>query len=110
MAAMTGTDPMLVLTTLPATFDVALFARTLVDERLAACVSVYGPMQSYYRWKGAVEEDEERQVVIKTTAANLRPLEARFASLHPYEVPELVALPIEEGGAAYLDWLRESTR
>jgi periplasmic divalent cation tolerance protein len=110
MALMSGTGAILVLTTLPATFDVALFARTLVTERLAACVSVYGPMQSFYRWKGAVEEDEERQVVIKTTAATLPALEQRFASLHPYEVPELVALPIEEGGAAYLDWLRESTR
>ena len=65
-------------------------ATTLVDERLAACVNVHGPMTSIYRWKGAVEHEAERQLVIKTTRARLPALEARLRELHPYELPEFV--------------------
>lgn len=99
----------LVLTTYPADGDSAAFARTLVDERLAACVSVLPPMQSFYRWKGAVDTASERQVLIKTKATQLAALEQRVQALHPYEVPEFLVLNIEAGSPAYLSWLNEST-
>lgn len=97
-----------VLTTLPADADAAAFARTLVDERLAACVSVYGVMQSVYRWQGRIAVDDERQVVIKTTADRVAGLQSRLAGWHPYEVPEFLVLPAAGGGDAYLAWVRES--
>ena len=99
----------LVLTTYPADGDADAFARTLVDERLAACVSVLPPMQSFYRWKGEVETAGERQVLIKTKAAQLAALEQRVQALHPYDVPEFLVLNIEAGSPAYLSWLNAST-
>ena len=101
-------DCALVLTTFPADGDADGFARTLVSERLAACVSVLPPMQSTYRWKGSVETADERQVLIKTKAASVAALEKRVRELHPYEVPEFLVLNIEAGSAAYLSWLNES--
>lgn len=100
---------LLVLTTLPENADAGGFAKTLVDERLAACVSIFGGIRSVYRWQGDVAEDRERQIVIKTTAARLEPLMIRVRELHPYAVPELVALPVVGGDAEYLRWLDEST-
>ena len=102
-------DFVLVLTTYPADGDADGFARALVDERLAACVSVLAPMQSIYRWKGEVETASERQVLIKTKAAQLAALEQRVQALHPYDVPEFFVLKIETGSPAYLSWLNEST-
>ena len=94
-------DVVIVLTTLGIATDAAAFAETLVQERLAACVSLLPPMLSVYRWEGAVVRDEERQVVIKTTRDALPQLEVRVRALHPYAVPEW--LVIEAGGAsAYL--------
>jgi periplasmic divalent cation tolerance protein len=98
----------IVLTTFPADGDVAAFARALVDERLAACVNVLPPMESTYRWQGAVERASERQVIMKTTAARLADLNTRIAALHPYDVPELLVLPLAGGGDRYLKWVRES--
>jgi periplasmic divalent cation tolerance protein len=100
----------LVLTTFPADGDADAFARALVDERLAACVSVLAPMQSTYRWKGGVESAAERQLLIKTKAAQVAALEARVKELHPYEVPEFLVLTIEAGSPAYLSWLAEGVR
>ncbi|MDP2320671.1 MAG: divalent-cation tolerance protein CutA [Acidobacteriota bacterium] len=102
-------DFVLVLTTYPADGDADGFARALVDERLAACVSVLPPMQSFYRWKGEVETASERQVLIKTKAAHVAALEQRVQALHPYEVPEFLVLDIGAGSPAYLSWLNEST-
>jgi periplasmic divalent cation tolerance protein len=99
----------IVLTTLPAGADAAAFARTLVEERLAACVSVGGEMRSVYRWKDAVEEDRERQVVVKTVLGMVGPLRTRIAALHPYEIPEFLVIPADGGGDAYLEWVRRST-
>ena len=99
----------IVLTTFPAERDVEPLARTLVEERLAACVNVLPPMTSIYTWKGAVERADERQIVIKTVAARVGDLEARLKSLHPYDVPEFVVLPIAQGSQAYLSWLADST-
>ena len=103
------TEVVLVLTTMPDAESAEVFARTLVDERLAACVNVHGPMTSVYRWKGAVERDAERQVVVKTTRGRLPALEARLCSLHPYELPEFLVLAVEDGSAAYLNWVREES-
>lgn len=108
MSVSDTSDVAVVLTTLPADADAASLARTLVGERLAACVNVLPPMTSVYRWKGQVEQDREQQLVIKTTAGGVAALAARLRELHPYELPEFVVLDAT-AGAAYAAWLREST-
>jgi periplasmic divalent cation tolerance protein len=97
-----------VLTTLPADADGAAFGRTLVEERLAACVNLLPPMSSVYRWEGQVEQDTERQMIVKTSRERVVALWERIRELHPYEVPEFVVLPIVDGSDAYLRWLGES--
>jgi len=106
---MADTPHVLVLTTLPADADAAVFARTLVSERLAACVNLLAPMESVYRWEGDVQRDAERQLIMKTTRARVDALWQRVRELHPYEVPEFLVLPIADGSDAYLRWLGEST-
>jgi len=98
-----------VLTSLPVEADAEAFGETLVKERLAACVSVGAPMTSIYTWKGAIESGLERQVLVKTVRDKVPMLKARLAALHPYDVPELLVLPVAEGGEAYLAWVRECT-
>jgi periplasmic divalent cation tolerance protein len=107
---MNETDYVLVLTTLPADADSGSFARSLVEERLAACVSLLPVMESTYRWEGQVEIDAERQVLIKTARARVEALWERVRTLHPYDVPEFVVLPIVDGNEAYLRWVGESSR
>jgi periplasmic divalent cation tolerance protein len=97
-----------VLTTLPADADANAFGRVLVEERLAACVSVVGPLHSIYRWNGAIEEAREQQLVIKTDATAVEALKRRIGTLHPYEVPELLVVPVSDGGEAYVAWVRQS--
>jgi periplasmic divalent cation tolerance protein len=101
------TNAVVVLTTLGESTDAAAFARVLVADRLAACVNVLPPMTSLYRWKSAIEEDREQQLVIKTTRDRVPAIEARFHELHPYELPEFVVLSAE-ASTAYLNWLVES--
>ena len=98
-------QPLLVLCTCPDAASAARIAETLVAERLAACVTRLPGARSVYRWQGAIEQADEVQLLIKTTRACFEPLRARLAALHPYEVPEILALPIEAGHAPYLDWL-----
>ena len=100
----------IVLTTLPLDRDAEALARTLVDEKLAACVNILTPMRSIYAWKGVTEAADERQLLIKTTGDRLREVEARLRELHPYELPEFIVIPIMEGSADYFAWLTESTR
>jgi periplasmic divalent cation tolerance protein len=107
---MNETDYVVVMTTLPADADAATFAQTLVETRLAACVNLLAAMDSVYRWEGNVEQEPERQVVIKTSRARLAALWERVRELHPYEVPEFIVLPIVDGNDAYLRWVGESTR
>ena len=102
-------EPILVLTTWPAAQDAQALAETLVTERLAACVSVLPEMESVYLWKGRLERDRERQIVLKTTRGRLEALTARVRSLHPYDVPEWLVIPVTAGSEAYLAWLRAST-
>jgi periplasmic divalent cation tolerance protein len=103
-------DFVIVLTTFPADGDAETLARKLVDERLAACVSILPPMQSIYRWEGATEQASERQLLIKTATHRVKPLETRLKQLHPYDVPEFVVIPVLEGSGDYLSWLVASTR
>lgn len=103
-------DVVIALITWPAGEDAAPTAATLVEERLAACVNLLPPMESVYRWQGTVERAAERQVVIKTTRQAVERLLARLASLHPYEVPEMLVLPVSGGGEAYLRWIAENTQ
>ena len=83
-------------------------AEALVERGLAACVNVVAGVQSVYRWKGAVEHDEESLLVVKTTRAAIAPLNVALAELHPYETFELVALDIAGGAPDYLGWIGES--
>lgn len=106
----TSKSPVVVLVTCPADRDPVPLARALVEERLAACVNVLPEMRSFYAWQGAIHDDAERQLIIKTTADRTVALEARVREVHPYEMPEFLVLRIEQGNEAYLGWLRDSTR
>jgi periplasmic divalent cation tolerance protein len=103
------TDCVVVWTTISTTTDSRKLASALVGERLAACVNVLAPMESIYRWKGEVQTDPERQLIMKTTAARVPALKARLVQLHDYEVPEFIVTPVIDGSDAYLNWIREST-
>jgi periplasmic divalent cation tolerance protein len=101
---------MVALTTVGSAEAAQKLVETLVTERLLACGNVVGPIQSTYVWKGALSRDAEFLIVMKTRRELLEPLLARMRQLHPYEVPEFLALPVEAGFAGYLAWLRENTR
>jgi periplasmic divalent cation tolerance protein len=102
-------DCVMVWTTIGSATDAHHLASLLVTERLAACVNVLGEMDSVYRWKGKIENDRERQVIMKTTTGRIPALQARLHELHDYDVPEFVVVPIVGGSDAYLQWIREST-
>ena len=104
------TDVVLVFTTVADDDRAEQLARRLVDEQLAACVNLHPPMVSLYRWRGTLERDTERQMVIKTTRDRLASLEARLGQLHAYELPEFLVVAVDDGSAAYLDWVREGVR
>lgn len=96
--------------TCPDQASAAVIARALVDERLAACVQRLPGLRSTYRWRGTVEEAEEVQLTIKTTADRIEAIGARLRELHPHELPELVAVEAHAGLPAYLDWVADQTR
>ena len=104
------TAPVIVLSAVGALPEAQKIARTLVDERLAACVNVVPGVTSIYRWKGTVEQEPELILVIKTVAERVDALKARLLELHPYELPELVVIPIGGGHGAYLEWMAEQVR
>jgi periplasmic divalent cation tolerance protein len=85
-------------------------AATLVGERLAACAQVLGPVLSTYSWQGVIERAEEWYCHLKTTMGRLPALKTRILELHPYEVPEIIALPIVDGGERYLEWVRKELK
>jgi len=101
-------DLILILTTMPDDKRADELASALVEEKLAACVNVHGPMTSTYRWKGVVERDVERQIVIKTTPQRRDAIEARLRALHPYELPELVVIDARSSDA-YGRWVIASS-
>jgi periplasmic divalent cation tolerance protein len=99
----------LVLTTVPDLERAGTIARTLVEEGLAACVNIGGPMTSIYRWQGTIETASEHQLVIKTARDRVSAVHARVAALHPYDLPEFLVLEVAGGDAAYLAWLTAQT-
>ncbi|HEU0012438.1 MAG TPA: divalent-cation tolerance protein CutA [Longimicrobium sp.] len=99
----------LALSTAPDAETAARIARALVQERLVACANLVPGLTSVYRWEGAVEEAAEVLLLMKTRRELVGPLKERIAALHPYQVPELVSAPIEDGLPAYLDWVRAET-
>ena len=104
-----NTQPLLVLTTLPDVSQAESIARRLIDDGCAACVSVGAPVRSLYHWRGKTEMTSEIPLTIKTTAGCYDALEALLKSLHPYELPEIVAVPITAGLAPYLNWNAAAT-
>ncbi len=104
------TAPVLVMSAVGAQSDAQKIARTLVEERVAACVNIVPGITSIYRWKGSVEQEPELLLVIKTMADRVEPLKARLLELHPYELPEVVVIPIVAGHQVYLEWIAEQVR
>jgi periplasmic divalent cation tolerance protein len=100
---------LLVFTNLPDRAAAERIAGLLVEQRLAACVNLLAPCRSVYRWKGAVQHDEEHPMLIKTTQERYAALERALRAAHPYELPEIIALPVERGLPAYLDWVSAET-
>ena len=104
----TASPFVIVLTTFPADGDVEMVARTLVEERLVACVNILPVMDSVYLWQGTLDQSRERQMVLKTIHGRVDELMRRLEELHPYEVPELLVLPVSGGGERYLAWIGEN--
>ena len=104
------TDALLVLTTLPSADKAAEVAKALVEERLAACANLLPAVRSIYRWQGKLQDENEVLVLLKTRAEHLERLKLRILELHPYEVPEVLAVPVEAGYQPYLDWLAGETK
>lgn len=96
---------LVVLVTAPSAEKAEEIARTVVEERLAACVNVLPAVRSVYRWEGKVQDDAEALMVVKTRADAFERLRERIVSLHPYDCPEVVALPVVTAHAPYLEWL-----
>ena len=99
---------LLVLTTIGSEAEASGLGRSLVEKRLVACVNEVGPVKSIFAWKGKVEEATERLLLMKTRSERYAELEAAIRELHPYDVPEIIAVPIEQGSEAYLNWIDES--
>jgi periplasmic divalent cation tolerance protein len=104
------TAALLVLTNLPDRAAAEKLARTLVGEKVAACVNILAPCRSVYTWEGKVEEADEVPCLIKTTVDRYEALERAIRAAHPYDVPEIVATPIVAGLPAYLQWVEAETR
>lgn len=100
---------LLVLTNLPDRTAAEMLANALIEARLAACVNILPPCRSVYRWQGAVEASDEVPLLIKTSEARYAALETAIRALHPYELPELIAVPITHGLPAYLGWVAAET-
>lgn len=105
-----GPAPVRVETTTDDRDEAENIARSVIASRLAACAQVSGPITSFYRWEGAVQSDEEWTVVMKTAGDRLTALTAHLIDAHSYDVPEIIAVPIEGGNPGYLDWLVDETR
>jgi periplasmic divalent cation tolerance protein len=102
-------NAVLVITNLPDRAAAEKLADALIAKRVAACVNILAPCRSVYRWKDAVQRDEEHPMLIKTTRERYAALEAAIREAHPYELPEIIAVPIEHGLPAYLAWVAAQT-
>jgi len=103
-------DSLLVLTNLPDRASAEKLATLLIEQRLAACVNVLAPCGSVYRWQGEIRHDEEHPLLIKTAQDRYAELEAAIRANHPYELPEIIAVPVVHGLPAYLGWVLSETR
>lgn len=103
------TGAVVVLSAVASAEDAERIAASLVEHDLAACVNVVPGVRSFYRWKGVLQRDEERLLVIKTRAERFEALREALVALHPYELPEVIALPIAAGHAPYLEWITAGT-
>lgn len=103
-------EVLVVMTNAPNRETAETLARALIDARAAACVNILSPCTSIFRWQGAVETAEEVPVFIKTTAARYAEVEALVRGLHPYELPEIVAVPVGRGLPGYLAWIEAETK
>lgn len=104
------TDKILVISTCAAEADAERIARALLDARLAACVNIVPGLRSFYRWKGEIESAAEFMLIVKTSRDLFPALRTEIEKLHPYEVPELLALPVLAGAENYLSWLEANLR
>ncbi len=104
------TDAQLVLSMFPTADTAGNVARALVEERLAACCNIIPAVRSIYRWQDKLQDENEVLVFIKTRSEQIERVKSRILELHPYAVPEILALPVESGYAGYLEWLAQVTR
>jgi periplasmic divalent cation tolerance protein len=105
-----ASDHLLVLCTCPGNTVAAEIATALIEQELAACVNRVTGVKSWFRWEGHLDQEEEVLLLIKTTAARFAELEAMVRRLHPYDVPELIGIPITVGSEAYLKWIGDATQ
>ena len=103
-------DAVIILTSFPDGIDLSGFWRELLQERLVACVTTLGKSESIYRWEEKIEEAKEQSVLIKTTRDKVESIDARIKQFHPYEVPEILVLPVIDGYSGYIDWVQKATR
>lgn len=107
---MIGPNPVCVVyVTVPSLEKARDMARLFVEECLVACANIF-PVQSIYRWQGRIEEEQEFQLLLKTTTARFAELQTRIAEIHPYENPEIIQIPVTEGAQAYLEWIHSSVK
>ena len=102
------TDTLVVLVTTPSAEEAARLARAVVEEKLAACGNVVPAVRSIYRWEGKICDEQEALLVLKAPARRFPELRDRIVALHPYDVPEVIALRIEDGSERYIDWIVQS--
>jgi periplasmic divalent cation tolerance protein len=107
--SMPHTDAVVVLTTVASEDEAVKLVRTLLERRLIACGTLFPNARSLYRWQGKVADEREIVVMLKTRSARLEPLQSAFGELHPYKVPELLAMPVSSGLDKYLDWINSET-
>jgi len=100
----------IVYTTVGSEEEAVLIARTVVEEKLAACANIIPSIRSIYRWQGKVEDESESLIFIKTRSDSVEALIARIKGLHTYDVPDIIAIPIEKGYQPYLDWVVENSQ
>src|SRR5450830_1938531 len=103
-------DSLLVVTSLPDRESAEKLAVLLIERRLAACVNILAPCASVYRWQGEIQHDEEHPLLIKTVKERYADVEASIRASHPYELPEIIAVPVVDGLPAYLEWVESETR
>lgn len=103
------TNALLVLCTCPDEDSARTLSDSLVQEKLAACVSIVNPISSIFTWQGRIDTEQESLLLIKTTETAYSALEQAIKQRHPYEVPEIIAIPVQRGSAEYLNWIRENT-